>query len=83
MYDHLRVIDIQIYKNSQWVSFYKTFDDENVIYRVFITIQYQIKGEELRIIDSNGEIIDSIVILNKTKKQKIPFFKKSNNYELR
>ena len=58
MVDSYRVIDIQIYKKSQWTSYYKTFDDKNVIYRIYSLIKSQIKGHKLRIIDQNGKIID-------------------------
>jgi len=51
MVDSYRVIDIQIYKKSQWTSYYKTFDDKNVIYRIYSLIKSQIKGHKLRIID--------------------------------
>jgi hypothetical protein len=69
MVDSYRVIDIQIYKNSKWISCYKTFDDKNVIYRIYSLIKSQFKGHKLRIIDHNGKIIDpSILEKNKIRK---------------
>ena len=70
MTEYYRVIDIQIFKDSQWSSFYKTFNDINVINRVFLLIQIQKVGEKYRILDENGNIIDPSVISNKAKRIK-------------
>ena len=51
-------------------SFYKTFNDINVINRVFLLIQIQKVGEKYRILDENGNIIDPSVISNKAKRIK-------------
>ena len=67
MIENYRVIDIQIYHDSQWSSFYKTYDDINVIYRVFTLIQSQVKDQKLRIIDGKGNIIDPLILSNKRK----------------
>ena len=70
MVDSYRVIDIQIYHDSQWSSFYKTYDDINVIYRVFTLIQSQVKDQKLRIIDGKGNIIDPLILSNNRKMRK-------------
>lgn len=70
MTEYYRVIDIQIFKDSQWSSFYKTFNDINVINRVFLLIQIQQVGEKYRILDENGNIIDPSEISNKAKRIK-------------
>jgi len=70
MIENYRVIDIQIYHDSQWSSFYKTYDDINVIYRVFTLIQSQVKDQKLRIIDGKGNIIDPLILSNNRKMRK-------------
>ena len=70
MIDFYRVIDIQIYKNSQWITLHKTFYDINVINRVYSIIKNQRLGEDIRILDSNNKIIDHSEIFNKVKRNK-------------
>lgn len=70
MIDCYRVIDIQIYKNSQWITLHKTFYDINVINRVYSIIKNQRLGEDIRILDSNNKIIDPSEIFNKVKRNK-------------
>jgi len=70
MIDFYRVIDIQIYKNSQWITLHKTFYDINVINRVYSIIKNQRLGEDIRILDSNNKIIDPSEIFNKVKRNK-------------
>ena len=70
MLENYRIIDIQIYHDSQWLSFYKTFDDINVIDRVFTVIQSQVKDQKLRIIDGKGNIIDPLILSNNRKMRK-------------
>ena len=70
MFKNHSVIDIQIFHDSQWSSFYKTYDDINVIYRVFTLIQSQVKDQKLRIIDGKGNIIDPLILSNNRKMRK-------------
>ena len=66
MLEELRVIKFQIYKNSEWIEIYKTFDDPNVIRSVYYILKNQINNADLRILDTNNKIISDF----KIKKQK-------------
>ena len=74
MLENYRVIDIQIYHDSQWSTYYKTFDDINVIDRVFTLIQSQVKDQKLRIIDGKGNTIDPLILSKNRKMRKQYFF---------
>ena len=52
MFKNHSVIDIQIFHDSQWSSFYKTFYDIHVIYIVFSLIQCEVCYKKIRIIDT-------------------------------
>ena len=69
MLEELRVIKFQIYKNSEWIEIYKTFDDPNVIRSVYYILKNQSNNADLRILDTNNKIISDF----KIKKQKYKF----------
>jgi len=65
MLEKMNVIDIQIFHDSQWSSFCKTFYDINIIHIVFSLIQCDVSYKKIRIVDKNGNIIDQLNLLNK------------------
>ena len=67
MIDNLRTIDIQIYKEAEWISCHKTFNDKNVILRVYSIIREQFKENEIRVIDNNGDDVKINLITYKSK----------------
>ena len=62
MLEKLRVVDIQIFHDSQWSSFLKTVHDNNPIYIYLKLIQCQLNHQHIRIIDINGKIIDPCIL---------------------
>ena len=67
MVDIFRTIDIQVYKESEWISCHKTFNDKNVIFRVYSIIKEQFKENEIRIIDDNGADVKINIVNYKSK----------------
>jgi len=65
MFKNHSVIDIQIFHDSQWSSFYKAFYDINIIYIIYSLIQCDVSYKKIRIVDKNGNIIDQLYLSNK------------------
>lgn len=53
-----RVIVVQFFKENQWFDCHHTFDDPNVIRRVFSMIQSQFHDTPIRFCDRSGHEID-------------------------
>jgi predicted glycoside hydrolase/deacetylase ChbG (UPF0249 family) len=53
-----RVIVVQLLKEDQWIDCHHTFDDPNVIRRIFSVLQSQFHETPLRICDKFGAEID-------------------------
>ena len=53
-----RILVIQILKENQWIDCHHTFDDPNVVRRIFSLIQMQFTDAQLRLRDKSGNEID-------------------------
>lgn len=53
-----RIVVIQILKENQWIDCHHTFDDPNVVRRIFSLIQTQFSEAQLRVCDKSGQEID-------------------------
>ena len=53
-----RILVIQILKDNQWIDCHHTFDDPNVVRRIFSLIQTQFTDAQLRLCDKSGNEID-------------------------
>ena len=53
-----RILVIQILKENQWIDCHHTFDDPNVVRRVFLLLQTQFIDAKLRLCDKSGHEID-------------------------